>query len=52
MASATLLPGHANALNNWRELAGEEAAKGVIIANINGPMEVGGCRAISWKYTL
>jgi len=52
MASATLLPGHAKALNNWRELAGEEAAKGVIIANINDPMEVSGCRAISWKYTL
>ena len=51
-ASATLLPGHAKALNKWRELAGEEAAKGVIIANINDPVEVSGCRAISWKYAL
>jgi len=51
-ASATLLPGHAKALNNWRELAGDEAAKGVIIANIDDPMEVSGCRAISWKYAL
>ena len=38
-ASATLLPGHAKALNKWRELAGEEAAKGVIIANISNPVE-------------
>ena len=51
-SSATLLPGHAKALNKWRELAGEEAAKGVIIANISNPVEVSGCRAISWKYAL
>jgi len=51
-ASATLIPGHAKALNKWRELVGEEAAKGVIIANINEPLEVSGCRAISWKYAL
>jgi predicted AAA+ superfamily ATPase len=51
-ARATLLPGHAKALNKWRELAGEEAAKGVIIANINDTVEVSGCRAISWKYAL
>lgn len=47
-----LLPGHAKALNNWREFAEEEAAKGVIIANINDPVGVSGCRAISWKYAL
>ena len=51
-ASATLLPGHAKALNQWRNLAGEEAAKGVIVANIADPVEVSGCRAISWKYAL
>ena len=51
-ASATLLPGHAKALNKWRNLAGEEAVKGVIVANIDNPMEVSGCRAISWKHTL
>jgi hypothetical protein len=51
-ASATLLPGHAKALNKWRNLAGEEAVKGVIVANIENPMEVSGCRAISWKHTL
>jgi uncharacterized protein len=51
-ASATLLPGHAKSLNKWRELAGGEVAKGVIIANINDPVEVSGCRAISWKYAL
>ena len=51
-AIATLLPGHAKALNNWRDLAGENAAKGVIVANIDSPMEVSGCRAISWKYAM
>jgi len=51
-ASATLLPGHTKALNKWREIAGAEAAKGVIIANIDDPVEVSGCRAISWKYAL
>jgi predicted AAA+ superfamily ATPase len=51
-ASATLLPGHAKALNKWRELAGEETAKGVIVANIDNPLEVSGCRAISWKCVL
>jgi hypothetical protein len=51
-ASATLFPGHAKALNQWRNLAGEEAAKGVIVANIDNPMEVSGCRAISRKCAL
>ena len=51
-SSATLLPGHANALNKWRELAGENASKGVIVANIDNPMEVSGYRAISWKHAL
>jgi hypothetical protein len=39
-------------LNKWRNLAGEEAARGVIVANIDNPMEVSGCRAISWKSAL
>jgi predicted AAA+ superfamily ATPase len=51
-ASATLLPGHATALNKWRNLAGEAAVKGVIIANIDNSIEVSGCRAISWKFAL
>jgi hypothetical protein len=51
-ASATLLPGHAKALNKWRNLAGEETVKGVIVANIDNPIEVSGCRAISWKHAL
>jgi predicted AAA+ superfamily ATPase len=49
-ASATLLPGHAKALNRWCELAGKETVQGVIVANISDPFEVSGCRAISWKY--
>jgi predicted AAA+ superfamily ATPase len=51
-ASATLLPGHAKALNKWRDLAGKEASRGVIVANIDDQMEVSGCRAISWRYAL
>jgi hypothetical protein len=47
-----LLPGHAEALNKWRELAGEAAAEGVIVANIDHSMTVGGFRAIPWKYLL
>ena len=51
-AIAALLPGHANALNKWRNLAGEETVKGVFVANIDNPMEVSGCRVISWKHAL
>ena len=51
-ASATLLPGHAKALNEWLNLAGEETVKGVIVANIDNPMELSGCRVISWKHAL
>lgn len=51
-ASATLLPGHAKALNKWCNLAGQDAEKGVIVANIDNPMVVSGCRAISWKYAI
>jgi hypothetical protein len=51
-ASATLLPGHAKGLNEWCNLAGKEAVKGVIIAAIDNLMEVSGCRAISWKCAL
>jgi predicted AAA+ superfamily ATPase len=51
-ASATLLPGHAKALNEWLNLAGEETVKGVIVANIDNPMEVSGCREISWNHAL
>ena len=49
-AIATLLPGHAKYLNKWRDLAGADAAKGVIVADIDHPLEVSGCRAFSWKY--
>ena len=51
-ASATLLPGHAKSLIKWRNLAGEETVKGVIVAIIDNQMEVSGCRAISWKFAL
>jgi len=48
--SATLLPGHAKALNTWCELAGDETVQGVIVANIGDPFEMSGRRAISWKF--
>ena len=39
-------------IKKWRDLAGEEAAQGIIVANIDEQMEVSGCRAISWKNVL
>ena len=51
-AIATLLPGHAKALNDCCNLAGEDAAKGIIVADIDNPMEVSGCGAVSWRCAM
>ena len=51
-ASATLLPGHARGLNDWQMLAGDLAAPGVIIANIEKPTSLKNCRAVPWSYPL
>jgi hypothetical protein len=51
-ASATLLPGHAQALTQWKSLAGNSAPSCLITANIDAPTSVKGCRAVSWRYPL
>jgi uncharacterized protein len=47
-ATATLLPGHAESLLKWKELAHGSAAGGVIVANIDQPFAFKGLKAISW----
>ena len=47
---AKLFRGHTRALDKWRNLAGEEAMNGVIVANIERPLDVRGYPATSWKY--
>ncbi len=50
-ATSTLLPRHAKALQEWRDLAGEVAATGTIVANIPDSFTLKDCRAISWKHS-
>jgi uncharacterized protein len=47
-ATATLLPGHAQPLLKWKELADFAAEGGVIVANIENPFVFKGLRAIPW----
>jgi len=47
---AKLFRGNTKALDKWRNLAGEEAMNGVIVANIERPLDVCGCPATSCKY--
>jgi len=51
-ASATLLPGHAENLNKWHSFAGEKAAIGIIVANIDNAMVVSGCRVIPLRHSF
>lgn len=51
-ATSTVQPGHAENLNKWRELAGDMAARGLIIADVAESFEIKGCRAISWETGL
>lgn len=52
-ASATILPGHAQGLTQWRALAGDSAAhSSLIIADIDSTASLKGCRAISWRHPL
>jgi len=51
-STATLLPGHAEGLFKWRNLAGDHAEPGVLVANIDKPSLLKGCRAISWRHSL
>jgi len=47
-ATATLLPGHAESLLKWKELASGSADGGAIVANIDQPFAFKGLKAISW----
>ena len=48
-ATSTLLPGHADTLLKWKELAGEAASGGLVVADIEQPWNYKGLRAISWQ---
>ena len=49
---STLLPGHMGPLIRWRELAGDLASAGIVIANISETFTLKYCRAISWETGL
>jgi len=51
-STSTLLPGHIWPLIKWRELAGDLASAGIVIANISEAFTLKDCRAISWKTGL
>jgi len=48
-ATATLLPGHAEALLKWRQLAGTAAQGGMIVADIDQPFGFKGLKAVGWR---
>ncbi len=48
-ATSTIIPGHIENLVRWKEMAGDKATKGIVIADIEDPFEIKGCRVISWK---
>ncbi len=47
-ATSTIMPGHTENLSKWMKLAGEIAARGLIIADITEPIETKGVRVVSW----
>jgi len=51
-ATATLLPGHASALEAWRALAGRLAGPGVIVADLEEPTWMGDCICLPWHEGL
>ena len=51
-ATSTVMPGHTESLTKWRELAGNMAEGGLIIADIMDPFEIKGCHAVSWETVL
>ena len=46
------MPGHTESVNKWKELAGDLAASGLIIADITESFEIRGLRAVPWKTGL
>jgi len=47
-ATSTVMPGHVENLSKWKDLAGDKATKGVVIADVPDSFEIKGCRVISW----
>jgi hypothetical protein len=51
-ATATVLPGHTDSLNRWRELAGNQASEGVIVSMTREPFNLKGCRVLPWSAAM
>jgi predicted AAA+ superfamily ATPase len=51
-ATSTIMPGHTENLNRWKEVAGDMAAGGLIIADIRESFEIKGYRVMSWETGL
>lgn len=51
-ATSTVMPGHTESLIKWKELAGNMAEGGLIIADIMDPFEIKECHAVSWETVL
>lgn len=51
-ATSTVMPGHTENLNKWRDMAGDKALGGLIIADVTESFEIKGCRAVSWETGL
>jgi len=51
-ATATLLPGHMDSIEKFRELAGPSASEGVVVARVIEPFVFKGTRVIAWNQSL
>jgi predicted AAA+ superfamily ATPase len=51
-ATSTVMPGHTENLIKWKELAGDMAVGGLIVADITESFEIKGCRAVLWNTGL
>ncbi len=48
-STATILPRHGDNPAKWIALAGDESARGLIIADVDQPVKIKDCNVISWK---
>ena len=51
-ATATLLPGHMDSIEKFRELAGPSASEGIVVARVIEPFVFKGTRVIAWDQSL
>ena len=51
-ATATLLPGHMDSIEKFRELAGPSASEGIVVARVIEPFVFKGTRVIAWNQSL